>query len=752
MYLAAATALATYAAHETPAFLGFMALLFCWMAWKRERLLLMASVVVFALAVFVLQDMRAQDSFDYSQPFAGQLDFGSQYTIDGDGLKGFAELEDGTKVYARYKIQSAEEKAALEANLYKTILQVDGLFEVPSPPPHRYAFDMETYLKRNGVSKILAIEKMAGASEKQSFLSSLNGQRESLKTHIRETFPDSLVAEAEALLIGEQEKMTMDEQQIYQTLGITHLFAISGLHVEIAAGLLYFLLVRLHIRKESVLVLMLVALPLYAVLAGGAPSVWRSVWMVCAVLGCRLFKIRLPISQILLISFVCFLLWNPYSLYNIGFQLSYGATFAIIYSARFLSRDSSNIKIGFVITFISQLTLYPLLIFHFYEISLSAFFVNSVFVPLYTLVILPVNFLLLVCTWVFQPAADLLFGLYEPLRTFVGDAMAWIASLPYQMWNPGKPAAWLVVVLMASVWLFYSWAERGFKWRQLLIIILPAAAITLPSYFDPALKVVFLDVGQGDSALIELPYRKGVYLIDSGGLLRFDAEEFRRRERPYEIGRQVVAPYLKGRGISSIDKMILSHADADHAEAAEEIFQRFRVKELHLTPGSEQTDLMQELMPFTKEAEIFYPGSGSVWQVQETGFAYLAPDDAEYVGNDDSLVLLMANGPFRVLFTGDLEENGEGKLLKDYGGQIKDMTVLKVGHHGSKTSSSEAFLNVVAPSLSIFSSGAENRYGHPSKEVVERFRKLQLETLNTAERGTIEMAVQNGNVEIRTMR
>ncbi|WP_245894411.1 DNA internalization-related competence protein ComEC/Rec2 [Planomicrobium soli] len=722
------------------------------MLWKKEPFIYFSAVLLFALVVYGFQDWRTKDPFDYSGTFSGNMKFHSDYTVDGDGLRGFAEIENGPVVYATYRIKTAEEKEALETLLYKSVLRVQGLFEAPPPPSHQFAFNMESYVKRNGASKILALESIDGAKEEHNIFSKLDSQREAIKRHIRKTFPESLVAEAEALLIGEREKMSLEEQRTYQILGITHLFAISGLHVGIVAGFLYMLLLRIRLRKESVMLFLLFALPMYAVVAGGAPSVWRSVGMVSAILLCRLLGLKMPVANVLLISFICFLLWDPYSLYMIGFQLSYGATFAIIYSFSFLAQQTSLLKTGFLITCISQLTLYPLLLFHFYELSLSAFLVNSVFVPLYTLGILPANFLLFGATLVFQPLADGAFAVYEPLRGFIGSGMDWLAALPYQMWTPGKPSAGVAVLLMVSVFVFYSMAERGFKWRQLLIVLVPAMGLSFAPYMDSGLRVTFLDVGQGDSALVELPHRKAVYLIDSGGLLRFEQKAFQERSRPYEVGRQVVAPYLKGRGISRIDAFVLSHADADHAEGAEEIFQLFRIDELHLSPGSESTALIKALLPFAKESEVRFPGRGSSWQEGNVRFTYIAPADAVYEGNNDSLVLLMESGKFRVLFTGDLEASGEKELVEKYGAALNNITVLKVGHHGSKTSSSELFLSTVMPVLSVFSSGRDNRYGHPSTEVVERFENLQLRTLNTAESGTVELTAKKGKIELKTMR
>lgn len=729
-----------------------MALLFFWMAWKRETFLLMALIGLWACSIFAVQEIREQDEAVLGSKFTGELLFSANYTIDGDGLRGFARIDGEELVYAKYRFESAEEKALYENLLYKSTLHISGSFEEPSEPSHRFAFNMKDYLKHSGAAGLLKIESIQAVSENRTFSSWMASRRESLKKHIRKSFPISLATEAEALLIGEQDRMSLEDRQLFQTLGITHLFAISGLHVAIIAGILYFLLIRLHFRKETVVLWMLAILPLYALLAGGAPSIWRSVSMVCIVLAGSLLKLKWPIPHVLAISFIFFVLWNPTLLYNIGFQLSYGATFAIIYSSRFLSLPASAIRNGLIITSVSQLSLYPLLLYHFYEISLSSFLVNSFFVPLYTLIILPANLILLGMTFLWAPGAEIFFHIYEPMRGLVEAFMESLAAIPHQMWNPGKPEPLIVILLMASVMVFYVLAEKCFRLWQLLILLVPAILFTLIPYTDGSLKVTFLDVGQGDSAVIELPYRKGVYVIDAGGLLRFDQEAFQEREKPYEIGRQIVVPYLKGKGISAVDILILSHADADHAEGAEELFKLLSIDQLHLTPGSFETDLMQALAPHAQEAAAVYPYAGSSWRSGEIQFTYLSPSDGGYEGNNDSLVLLLETGSSRILFTGDLEAEGEAEIMENYRNEIANLSLLKVGHHGSKTSSSEAFLETVRPALSIFSTGKDNRYGHPAAEVVERFENLQLNTLNTAESGTLEFTLDQGEMRLNAMR
>lgn len=306
--------------------------------------------------------------------------------------------------------------------------------------------------------------------------------------------------------------------------------------------------------------------------------------------------------------------------------------------------------------------------------------------------------------------------------------------------------------MMAGVILFYSYAEKGFRWWKIGIGVLPAIAFTVTPYFDGALRVTFIDVGQGDSALVELPYRQGVYLIDTGGLLRFGREGFDDRTRPYEIGRQVVAPYLQGNGISRLDALIISHPDADHAEGADEILQLFAVEEVHMSPGSQKTELATDLEKDLDGVTVRMPGRGSLWKNKNTAFTYLSPSDEEYSGNNDSLVLLMEHENYKVLFTGDLEIDGENEILKNYGDLLEETTVLKVGHHGSKTSSGEDFLKKLNPDLSVFSTGEGNRYGHPAEEVKGRFENLSLPTLNTAETGTIEIVFDKDGYTVSTMK
>jgi len=270
---------------------------------------------------------------------------------------------------------------------------------------------------------------------------------------------------------------------------------------------------------------------------------------------------------------------------------------------------------------------------------------------------------------------------------------------------------------------------------------------------DSSFYMTFLDVGQGDSVVIEMPYRKGVYVIDSGGVVRFGQDGWKERDSPYEVGRQIVVPFLKGRGLHTVDTLILSHADADHAEGADEILEEIRVKRIHISPNSSEVGVIQDLMntAMEKRVPVLEVGEGMHWQKGEYRFTYLSPSDQIYNGNNDSLVLFVETFGLKALFAGDLEIEGEVKLVRKYAQEISDITVLKAGHHGSNTSSSDSFLQVTSPSLTIFSAGKDNRYGHPHPEVVERFNQYGLWTLSTADHGSIRFSVRKGIRKVEKM-
>lgn len=687
-----------------------------------------------------------------SVPNTIQFTWTSEYKINGQNLRGFTKTIDGDKLYTVYTFRTEQEKQQYEKAPLTgmTFLSKGELVEL-NPPAHAYAFSMESYLKSKGAQGTFEVSSWQLMRVNQSFSSMLAKQRFNLQQHIERHFPASLVAEAQALLIGQQENVDEDIQRAYQKLGITHLFAISGLHVALVAWIFYEGLLRLSIRKEVANVLLFIVLPLYAVLAGGAPSVWRSVLIVELMMLVRFFKWRLSMDDALAISFIIFVFIEPGVIYQVGFQLSYLATISLVYSGQILARWSNWWIKSFVITFVCQLFVYPVLLWHFYEISVSSLLVNILFVPLFSFIILPINLVLLVISFFSTKVVGWLFFVYEPLRAWLTACIMYCQELPFQMWSPGKPNGWLVAFAFLSVLAVLYMLEQQVRFRRIMIVLfVPIICIHVAPMLDGDLRVTFLNVGQGDSIVIEMPYRRGVYVVDAGGLLRFQQEEWKESSSPYEVGRQVVVPFLKGRGIRHIEIFTITHADADHVEGAEEVLEELNVREVHVTPNSLNEAAMSDFLEvaFKKKVPIKEKMAGDGWQNGEVSFTYLWPTEVAYEGNNDSLVLFIQQGAFRFLMTADLEEEGELALILEQEQLLRDVTILKAGHHGSKTSSSEPFVQLTSPALTIFTAGLDNRFGHPHEEVIERFKSRGLPYVITGINGTTTIRVHQDQMEV----
>ena len=751
--MALSVVIATVSAYESLRLLLLFVLLFCWLVYKQKHILFTIGTIIFGITSYFY--VQAVMPMQASEIHVKEITWTDVYRINGQYLRGFAISEDHEKWYVQLKLSTKTEKAALmQSSLAGMVFQVIAKEVEKRPASHAYAFNMDSYIKSNGAVGQMAVETYHITQKNESFLTYMAEKRFAMKRHIQTTFPPSLQSEAEALLIGSREQMPLDMQDAYQTLGITHLFAISGLHVTLLALMVYESLIRIGIRRETANLVLIIALPLYAFIAGGAPSVWRSVSVTEIVLLSLLFKRKVAIDDAFSLSIIGFVLLTPWVIFQIGFQLSYLAAFSLIYSSVFLKNSTSYVMQSFVITALCQLIVYPILLYQFYEISISSFLANLVFVPLFSFIILPINLFFLLLTYISTSISDLLFHFYEPVRSLLGDIIIYLGSLPYQIWNPMKPSLLLVFMAYGTVFFFFISMERK---KQLILssflLLLPIGVMHVRPYLDSSTRITFLNVGQGDCIVIEMPYRKEIIMIDTGGILRFEQDAWKSTNEVYEVGRQIVVPFLKGKGITKIDTLVITHADADHMEGAEEILREIHVSEIHISPGSSNKGVMEDLMKEVIQQQIpmFEKRAGGEVDSSYYQFQYIYPMDAVYEGNNDSLVLSMRNSSFHGLFIGDLEKEGELELVNKYPEALKEITLLKIGHHGSKTSSEPSFLALTNPDLSIITAGFRNQFGHPHPDVVERLDALQIPFLQTGRDGTIEVEItKNGEILVTT--
>ncbi|ODA16621.1 DNA internalization-related competence protein ComEC/Rec2 [Geobacillus thermoleovorans] len=669
--------------------------------------------------------------------------FSAAPAIDGDRLQ--AAVQAGKeRVQLRYIIRTAAEKEALRARLMPGVVcRLSGMLERPMPASNPYAFDYRRYLRRHRIHWLFlpeAIDLSACVRVRPTIIERLEAIREAGVRRIEARFPPEAAGIAAALIYGE--RRSLDEEVIsgYQQLGIIHLLAISGGHVTLLVGAALAAAIRFVTREAAVLAL-LVFLPMYAVLAGASPSVLRACATGMIVLAVQWKKGMIHPLDALSWTALALLVFDPYMVWDVGFQLSFLVTFALLAHVSVLASARSMLQNLFQTALAAQLAALPILLYHFYEISVWSIGLNVFFVPWYSFVILPIAFLSAVFS--FSPLIWLFSRLIE-----LTDAVVRFFSVDYSfMLVLGRPGPWcLAGYLTAIAAAFLDW-ERGRLLRGLTAVAAATALQLAAPYVDPKGEVTVLDVGQGDCIYIELPYRKAVYLIDTSGTPEWVREPWRKRSRPFAVGRDVVVPFLKAQGVRTLDQLILTHDDADHIGAAPEVMGAVRVKKIVTSPGALPA-VKAMARPFS--VPVAASVRGDRWKVGDAAFSVLHPEAGNNEDNNGSLVLLTRLGRLTWLFAADIEEEAEQALIRAYPELRAD--VLKVAHHGSKTSTTELFLRTVKPRAAIISVGRYNRYGHPSPEVLMRLRQQRAIIWRTDENGAIRYVYDENGGTFQVMK
>lgn len=685
------------------------------------RFLLLASVV-FLFFYFISVSLELQRMTVYSEDDSRFIATMTELPqIDGDRLKGVVKTKEQEKLVLHYTIASESEKEHLLAQLFPgNKLLIIGKLQQPEKNRNEHQFNYQQYLYYNHIHWILKAEELILYEEKtsKSFYEHFLTMRAKGLKRIEEKYPPEAIPYVKALIFGDRSSMDEETDQIYRHLGIVHLLAISGLHVGMIISVLYYLLLRAGITRETCYWLLMLFLPFYAIISGGNPPVLRASIMSMLLLSALRWKWPLTPFDAISISFLLFLLVDPYVCFHIGFQLSYAVSAALVCSGKIIARYQAFSTKMLVISLVSTFASIPILAYHFYEFSLVAFIANLLFVPLYTFFMLPLAFITFFMSFTFQAPFNIITNLFEAMIGISKWLSNPFASTHWLTYVTGRPHSMILFLFVAAlIFLFRSWEKRGFSYRHILPLLLVLLLQAVINLYSPFGEVIFIDVGQGDAILIKLPYRHGTYLIDTGGEMTFSQESWQEREKRFRVGKDILLPVLKSKGIRTIDTLLITHSHLDHMGAAHELVAQLNVREILLSPQSWRQPVMQELLQAAskKNVPIREVKDGHGWENKAGRFRIVYPYGPGEGANNDSLVLYAEFGAKKWLFTGDLEKEGEEMLLQRYHFHAD---VLKVGHHGSNTSTTEAFLHMLRPTYAVISAGKNNRYGHPNSEVI----------------------------------
>ncbi|MGP4042381.1 DNA internalization-related competence protein ComEC/Rec2 [Gracilibacillus sp. D59] len=632
-----------------------------------------------------------------------------------------------------YFTESEDNSDKLSSFLTGASCTLYGTFQKIPTARNPGQFDYKNYLASQGIEKQFVIESLDQSKcEGQSSWQKIYDVRNQVLDHIENNVSIFTYAWFSALLFGDRDHLEDDVITLFQNWNLTHLLAISGLHVGLILAIVYFILLCIcRITIEKIQILIVCLLFIYPAMAGGAPSVWRASLLAIIIIVLSKSPIRLATTDMLSLVFIILVILDKFVIYSIAFQFSFIVTFGIILSRKMLDDDVGYIWVLLRISLISMLVILPIQLYHFYQFQPLSVFLNLIVIPYFTVFVLPFLFLILLASLIpsILPILDIIF---VHLHRAVLSALSAIDHMLQTPWMTGEFPIYFFLPFYIVLWLFFYYFEKKQLRKALQFGVLLVSILVLTSlkpYFDPNGYITVLDIGQGDAIIVELPYRKGVFIFDAAGKM---AEDF--SDASSETFDQVIDPFMKFKGINKIDAIILSHADHDHVGSVPYILADYQVDYVITSPYFD-TELIQQYKNLDTEAQFFTVKAGDTFELQQQTFDVYYPERNQFDKNENSLVISSTFGEDTWLFTGDLGEVGEAEIIKKNPTLKAD--VLKVAHHGSNTSTSISFLKAIEANLALISVGENNSYGHPHKEVLENLERNKVKVMRTDQHGAI---------------
>ncbi len=589
-------------------------------------------------------------------------------------------------------------------------------------------FDYEKWLFTERIRATGYVRKSTELNQRlaESSWYSVNRLRQTIHEYIQQHVENkSSAAVLSALTVAVRTQLDDRQWKLLQQSGTSHLIAISGLHIALLASFAFFPIMllwrvfprlneRVPVRIAGSIVAVIFAF-IYAMLAGFTLPTQRALLMVViGVWGLNNRK-HYDATTILAIALVLVLLLDPLAAMTISFWLSFSAVAIILF---FVKRQKQKPRWMMVkLQLLISLAMLPLTILFFGTASLSSPVANLLAIPWVSLVVVPLSLVALMAMPVSTLLSDVCLKMAAIAVDYLFKGLAFIDGTLLAQFYPAEiPASFLI---LAFIGLLYLFLPRGFPARWLgAVFMLPAVLFTPTKIQQGEFTYTLLDVGQGMASVVQTATHTLIY--DAGA----------RVSDSFDIGKLVVVPYLRSKGLASVDTLLISHEDIDHRGGAQYIYDNIPV-----------ADVMSSDSQALKNVVVSACEMGKKWRWDGVDFEILSPPP-DYVQNDNnrSCVLKVSNAYHSLLLTGDIQKHAERYLLENYLETMPEKLtaeVITVPHHGSKTSSTLSFIEAVSPKLGLITAGYRSRFGHPKAAVKKRYESRGVALMNTAEHGAI---------------
>lgn len=734
----------------------FLVCIICYAITQRQEA---KTNFVLALPVFVLMGGLALLQADIDLPnydgIAGVRGVVESTSITKSNrqmliLKADEIFFDGKTHSQEYKIQVLLNEGVLVKQ--GDLIAVRGTISRPQSPSNQGGFNQLAYANARGIHYQMFADKVTKYGENKTILEIIASFREKINVVYERIFPNTEAGLVKAMVTGDTSGLEEDIRSLYGDTGIAHILAVSGLHTGILAFFILFILQKCMGMNKRISSAVVMALLLgYAVFAGGKIAVVRAVIMMEILLFGDIIYRDVDIFNSLGLAAIIILAIRPYQLWDVSFQLSFVTVGGLVLAGKFIMGGHTfkekliyGIKTGVVVNLVS----FPIVAWHFYSIPLFGCFANLIVLPLIGLLVgFAIISVLVGLVWI-QGASFLGGTVFAILKIYEGTCR-FFTAIPFSTVLTGRPSLIWVVLYYTLLLIIFFWRFKGQRVAFSINLFVLLLLITGNSLIIGNTDVAFIDVGQGDCVVVHT-YDNKTYIIDGGG----------KAETVFgnNTGKKYVIPYLESRGIKTVDGVFITHMDTDHAIGCAELIAFYDVENVYLSnyewADNSLYNFITQLANW-RGTKVNFIGAGEQAKINsETTMECLYPYENKIIDdnndNHGSLVLKLNVGEKSILFTGDIE--GDDEMLIMLSGADLGADVIKVSHHGSKNSSTEAFLEAVGPKAAVISCGKNNNYGHPSMEALWRIEDTQANIFTTSRYGCITITTDGKDMNIKTMK
>lgn len=642
----------------------------------------------------------------------------TKYEIDGNQCTIYLKAKEKILIY--YYLQNKEEKEYYEKKLeLGNKLEVQGAFSKPSKNTIPNGFNFRQYLQYHQINYIV---KATSISIKENNTSILYHIKNLMIKRIDKIDKTGYLR---TFLLGDKTVMDKSVLGEYQSNGISHLFSISGMHVTLIVSIILFLLDKFSYNAFYKYSIIIPILLFYLFLTNFSASITRTVIMFILFAINQCLHLKVKAIDIMILTLVVAIIINPYLLLDIGFQFSYIISTSLVLFSKKISQSKNKLIRNFQTSWFCFLVSFPICIYYFYQVNIFSVLLNLIMIPMVSIIVFPltiITFFLPIIYPIYQVAIEVL----ESINHFASNISCFEIIF-------AKPSIWIIyiyyVIIFLSVW------KKKFLILLLLIVLLHKY---FPNWNQEFLFTT-LDVGQGDAIFIKIPNNQGNILIDTGGKIEVEQEKWKQKRSDDSIATKRIIPYLKSLGITRLDYLILTHGDYDHMGEAKNLIKNFSVSNVIFNKG-EYNKLETDLIKVLKQKKITSGKSKQNLKIGQYIFQFL--NQTIYKGeeeNKNSNIIYFKYDQYRFLLLGDAYIDNEKELIKNY--RLGNIDFLKVGHHGSNTSSDKTFIDSIQPKISIISVGRNNRYGHPNEEVLNRLKDSKI--YRTDQMGSIVVQIKS---------